>query len=413
MSVRIAIIQFPGSNCERETRLAVLRAGMEPHDFLWNEPSHLLATFEGFIIVGGFSYEDRGRAGIIAAFDPLLQYLKLENAKGKPILGICNGAQILVEAGFVPGLAENALGLALTDNKQIQNNKIVGTGYYNAWVHMKLGAHYQRNAFTKYLTTQSILRVPIAHGEGRFVIPPALLMEMQANGQTLFQYCDVEGRVDSEFPINPNGSVFNLAAISNKAGNVLAMMPHPERTPIGDPIFLAMRDTILENKITEVKPMHYTVREVLPAPYILPKGHHELFIELNITDNAELTVNQVLKRVGVQTKLKRFIHWEINCDSELILQQLKSTELLYNPRKETLVPKPQGPLLLVRAKEDQKGQETLQILKQHFAINGVKIISQSIAWELGEESQTLNADILHILKSNLLCNPFAYDCFYY
>src|SRR5579872_7303913 len=100
----IAIIQFPGSNCERETMLAVRRAGMTPVEFLWNESPLKLREMHGYIIVGGFSYEDRSRAGIIAALDPIMQELAAQSELGKPILGICNGAQVLVETGLVPGL---------------------------------------------------------------------------------------------------------------------------------------------------------------------------------------------------------------------------------------------------------------------------------------------------------------------
>src|SRR5215208_2855516 len=100
--MKIAIIQFPGSNCERETILAVKRAGMDPVEFLWNESTDRLAAMDGYIIVGGFSYEDRSRAGIIAALDPVMHELTIQSESGKPILGICNGAQILVETGLVP-----------------------------------------------------------------------------------------------------------------------------------------------------------------------------------------------------------------------------------------------------------------------------------------------------------------------
>src|SRR3990167_7643022 len=101
--MRIGIIQFPGSNCERETMLAVKRAGMEPVEFLWNESHEKLRSLAGYIIVGGFSYEDRSRAGIIAALDTIISVLREQSEYGKPILGICNGAQILVETGLVPG----------------------------------------------------------------------------------------------------------------------------------------------------------------------------------------------------------------------------------------------------------------------------------------------------------------------
>ena len=100
----IAIVQFPGSNTERETSMACKRVRLNPIDFLWNEKKASLSDFDGYIIIGGFSYEDRSRAGILAALDPIIEMIKLESEKGKPVLGICNGAQILVESGLVPGI---------------------------------------------------------------------------------------------------------------------------------------------------------------------------------------------------------------------------------------------------------------------------------------------------------------------
>ena len=122
---KIGIVQFPGSNTERETFMACRRAGMEPIEVLWNCSNDILGTMDGYIIVGGFSYEDRSRAGVIAALDPIMQQIEIESNKGKPILGICNGAQILVESGLVPGLKNNVSGIALTDNKRIINVKAV------------------------------------------------------------------------------------------------------------------------------------------------------------------------------------------------------------------------------------------------------------------------------------------------
>ena len=156
----IAIIQFPGSNCERETILAVKRAGMVPVEFLWNENIEKLVVCDGYVIVGGFSYEDRSRAGALAALDPIMQVLKAQSELGKPILGICNGAQILVEAGLVPGLEHYAVNIALTDNKRIKQGKVVGSGFYNAWVNLKRSNHHQENnAFTRYLTSETILKM--------------------------------------------------------------------------------------------------------------------------------------------------------------------------------------------------------------------------------------------------------------
>ncbi|WP_131796042.1 phosphoribosylformylglycinamidine synthase I, partial [Legionella lansingensis] len=270
--IRIGLIQFPGSNCERETALAVKRAGMEPIEFLWNEDLQKLHTLDGYILVGGFSYEDRSRAGIIAALDPVIKEIKAQSATGKPVLGICNGAQILVESGMVPGLNQADMTIALAENKRVSEGKILGKGFYNAWVNMRLNNHGQPNAFTRHLTPQDIINLPVAHGEGRFVMPEALFKMITEQDLNLFQYCDSQGEIVENFPINPNGSMGNIAAIINKAGNVLSMMPHPERTMSGDPIFASMRDYIVEKKNINIQSTQVSIPSHKPVSslYISP-----------------------------------------------------------------------------------------------------------------------------------------------
>ncbi|MBT4177525.1 MAG: phosphoribosylformylglycinamidine synthase I, partial [Candidatus Marinimicrobia bacterium] len=213
--MNIAIIQFPGSNTERETLMACRRVGLNPIEFLWNEPAENLSNFDGYIIVGGFAYEDRSRAGVIAALDPIMKQIKIEAESGKPVLGICNGAQILVESGLVPGLENHRVGMALTDNKRVKGGHVLGVGYYNTWANLQLTASTGRCAFTRKLKTGEWINVPLAHGEGRFIIPDELLEKMIENEQTVFRYCDDEGIISDEFPTNPNGSMFNLAAVCN------------------------------------------------------------------------------------------------------------------------------------------------------------------------------------------------------
>lgn len=413
--MRIGIIQFPGSNCERETSLAVKRAGMEPVEFLWNESHDKLRALDGYIIVGGFSYEDRSRAGIIAALDPVMLELKTQSEQGKPIFGICNGAQILVETGLVPGLENNKLGMVLTDNKRIAQNKILGTGYYNNWIHMRLSEDYQRNAFTRHLSSKSILHVPVAHAEGRFVISPALLQEILIQGLNVFQYCDAKGEIIDEFPVNPNGSVANIAAVSNKAGNVLAMMPHPERTTNGDALFISMRDYIADGKTQTLEPLSYYPRRPEFKNYQLPNNRYECLVELVITDNQALTVQNTLRRLNMPVRVRRFIHWEIQCDDEKTIEQIKQSGVLFNPRKENevkVLPK-QAATYLVQAKDDLNGMQKVQTLKDHFNIQGLSDIKQGVVWQFSAENANMTALSDHILLTNIIFNPYAHECYQY
>ena len=410
--MKIAIIQFPGSNCERETMLAVKRAGMTPVEFLWNQDQNQLTEFDGYIIVGGFSYEDRSRAGAIAALDPIMNIIKQQSDLGKPILGICNGAQILVETGLVPGTEDNKLALALTDNKRVKQDKVLGTGYYNAWVNMRLSDSYQQNAFTRYLTPEKILNVPVAHGEGRFVIPPGLLAEMQENGLNLFQYCNEQGKIIDEFPVNPNGSINNIAAISNKAGNVMAMMPHPERTTNGDAIFQSMRDYIAKGHKQTVSPLGYYPRAYEITKY-KPQSQ-ELVIDLIITDNQAKSVENALNHLGIPVNIKRLVHWEITCGSPETIEKIKASGVLFNDRKEMVI-KPQEvnnasqKTFLVRAKEDMLGQQKLQMLKDHFGIDDVQEIRHSVLWQVAAPDNLIN----QVINSHILFNPYAHDCYHY
>lgn len=416
--MRIGIIQFPGSNCERETILAVKRAGMEPIEFLWNEAHEKLQTMAGYVIVGGFSYEDRSRAGIIAALDPVMQEIARQSELGKPVLGICNGAQILVETGLVPGLENNKIGMVLTENKRIANGKILGTGYYNAWVNMRLSDQYQRNAFTRYLTPKDILHVPVAHGEGRFLMTDALLSEIEHQGLNVFQYCDAEGNIIDSFPVNPNGTLRNIAAISNKAGNVMAMMPHPERTVKGDPLFHSMRDYIAEARSEKTVPLYYYPRQATLPVYQKPAAHHECIVELMITDNQALTVQNTLRQFGLPVSVKRQTHWEIECENPAILQKVKQSGVLYNERKElemTSAPltSPTSALFLVRSREDVVGQQKLQILQDHFSITGVNRIQHGVLWQFTCENANISDLITQILQTNIISNPYAHDCYSY
>jgi phosphoribosylformylglycinamidine synthase subunit PurQ / glutaminase len=419
--IRIGLIQFPGSNCERETALAVKRASMTPIEFLWNEPLEKLSSMDGYILVGGFSYEDRSRAGIIAALDPVIQTLRVESAKGKPLLGICNGAQILVEAGLVPGLDNNNLPMALTENKRIVDGKIVATGFYNTWVNLCLTANPKNNAFTRHLSPNNPLYLPIAHAEGRFLLPEQLLIELEKQGLIPLRYCDGEAKIVDNFPINPNGSVSNIAAITNKAGNVMAIMPHPERTSNGDPIFTSMRAYISE---AYHKELSFSTPPSIryPKPLIRKKipGSHLCLVKLIITDNQALTVQKTLRRLGFPVTVTRCEHWEIVCDSKEIVEFIKKTGLLYSERKEREVSISEGWALdqqslsyLVRAKEDLKGRQALQTLEAHYAVSQVKNIDHGVVWQFSSDQVNISDLIDNILLTNIIGNQYAHEYYHY
>tara|TARA_Y100000310_G_C20685785_1_gene818870 strand:+ start:718 stop:1518 length:801 start_codon:yes stop_codon:yes gene_type:complete len=220
--IKIAVILFPGINMEEEMIKVSVASGMEAEIVRWNQHQKL-ENYDGFIIGGGFSYQDRIRAGVIAAKDPLLVELKKQSKKGKPILGVCNGCQILVESGLIPGLKDEVeIALAPNINPDI-------SGYYNVWTNLKTISI--NSAFSNILDEDEIIQAPIAHGEGRFTTSnKSLITELEKNNQIIFKYSNEEGEIIDEFPTNPNGSISNIAGISNKEGNVVAMMPHPERS---------------------------------------------------------------------------------------------------------------------------------------------------------------------------------------
>ena len=219
---KIAVLYFPGNNCEEETRDRCIDAGMDAKIIRWNSREDL-RNYDGYIIPGGFSYEDRVRSGIIAAKEKIMESVREEVKSGKPLLGICNGAQILVETGLIPGLKDR-VDMALAPNV----NPFV-SGYYCEWVYIR-NSNEKNTAFNRTYKKDEILQVPIAHGEGRFTTKDAsLIKQLEKNKQIIFQYCDKDGKIIDKYPINPNGAMLNIAAISNKDGNIMAIMPHPER----------------------------------------------------------------------------------------------------------------------------------------------------------------------------------------
>ena len=206
--MNFAVLQFPASNCDQDA-LHVLKDVLgQSARFIWHKENSL-SGIDAVIIPGGFSYGDYLRTGAIARFSPIMEAVRTFAGKGGPVLGICNGFQILCEAGLLPG--------ALIRNRSLQ--------FRCEHVFIKTGNN--DSPFTNKIPPGKILRVPIAHGEGCFFADEATLEKLKANGQILWQYVDMKGEITES--ANPNGSLCNIAGIGNEAGNVAGLMPHPER----------------------------------------------------------------------------------------------------------------------------------------------------------------------------------------
>lgn len=219
MSRRIAVLVFPGTNSEEETLHLLRDCGGDAHLVQWSHAS-MLAGFDAYVLPGGFAYEDRVRAGAIAAHDAMMDHVIAGAEEGKLVLGICNGAQILLEAGLVPGTGRiRRPTAAFTRNAQ---------GHFVCtYVHVKLAVDPARSPITAGLERGALVPAWTSNGEGRLAAPDEHLKELKDGDHIAFVYAHEDGRID-EAAI-PNGSALGVAGLLNRAGNVLAIMPHPER----------------------------------------------------------------------------------------------------------------------------------------------------------------------------------------
>jgi phosphoribosylformylglycinamidine synthase subunit PurQ / glutaminase len=206
--MKFGVVQFPGSNCDWDTFHALRDIMKRPTVMLWHK-DHDLQGVDCVVLPGGFSYGDYLRSGAIARFSPLMQEVKAFARRGGRLLGICNGFQILLELGLLPG--------AMLRNKNLK--------FLCQHVHIRV--ENARTDFTRAARKGQVLRIPIAHFDGNYYAPPRVLRDLEANGQVVFRYCDADGNVTPE--ANVNGSLRNIAGVRNEAGNVLGLMPHPER----------------------------------------------------------------------------------------------------------------------------------------------------------------------------------------
>ena len=205
--MKVAVVVFPGTNCEHDVVHALDLIGLEPELVFHRETD--LAGFDAVVLPGGFAHGDYLRTGAIARFSPIMGAVTDMAVTGAPVIGICNGFQVLCEAGLLPG--------ALVANRDL--------AFICRPVHLRVDS--ARSALTTGAASGDVLHIPLNSYEGNYVASPETIRDMEANSQILLRYCDASGNVVDD--ANPNGSTDNIAGVSNAAGNVAGLMPHPER----------------------------------------------------------------------------------------------------------------------------------------------------------------------------------------
>jgi len=206
--MKFGVVVFPGSNCDQDCFYVIKDVLNQPVEYIWHKEAKV-SGFDCIVLPGGFSYGDYLRTGAVARFSPVMNAVKEFAEKGGLVIGICNGFQILLEAGLLLG--------AMLRNKNLR--------FICEYVYLKVEEN--NNSFTNLCEKKQVLKIPIAHNEGNYYIDKNGLEELKKNKQIVFRYCSPSGEVKEEF--NPNGAMENIAGIINKQGNVLGMMPHPER----------------------------------------------------------------------------------------------------------------------------------------------------------------------------------------
>ena len=226
--MKAAVIVFPGSNCDRDVAVALEQSTGKPTTMVWHQDT-TVPDVDLIVVPGGFSYGDYLRCGAMAAHSPVMQEVKRRAEKGTRVLAVCNGFQIVTEAGLLPGV--------LMRNKDLR--------FICRDVHLKV--EDSQSAFTAKYEKGEVIRIPIAHAEGNYFADAETLKQVEGNGQVAFRYCSPEGEITDA--ANPNGSQNNIAGIFNKSRTVLGMMPHPERladAQLGGTDGRAMFDALVE-----------------------------------------------------------------------------------------------------------------------------------------------------------------------
>jgi phosphoribosylformylglycinamidine synthase subunit PurQ / glutaminase len=227
--MKFAVVVFPGSNCDHDAYHAASHVLGQQAEFIWHKDTDLKGA-DAVILPGGFAHGDYLRTGAMARFSPIMREVQSFAARGGPVLGICNGFQVLLEAGMLPG--------AMLRNKDLKF----------LCQHVYVRVEQTDTPFTSSCRRGQVLRIPIAHGEGNYFAEPEVIAKLEANRQIVFRYTDAEGTVTSEG--NPNGSAAAIAGLCNERRNVVGLMPHPERAcepALGSADGLVILDSVVQS----------------------------------------------------------------------------------------------------------------------------------------------------------------------
>jgi phosphoribosylformylglycinamidine synthase len=411
--MKAIVIAFPGNNCENETRRACLRNGFDTEILRWNEIEEFKNSNPDLILLpGGFSFEDRGRSGAIAAREPIFEIIRDFAKKGKIILGICNGAQMVVESGLIP-VRKNPIPFALAKN--VRRNKagqVLGTGFYNEWIWC--APENKETAFTKFLK-KNVLKLPIAHGEGRFCSCDKNANSSLKSGKNVaFRYCDEQGNISEEFPITPNGSIFATTAITNSEGTIMAIMPHPERyfeISDGDDILQSIKVWIEKKCSPSSVEIGDFSQMATPEIKTFQKLPEAIYFEkkLIITDNENFSIQATTSNItGTNVKTEKTILFEITGEN-LSAEAIANSGLVFNSSKEfCIVPPAQSSdnkFAVAEFDNDEAknlAEKLSELLNKKIEVRIFKI------WDFANTDQKA---VIDVLQNRLLANPNSAEVF--
>ncbi|MFA5995181.1 MAG: phosphoribosylformylglycinamidine synthase subunit PurQ [Patescibacteria group bacterium] len=411
---QIAIIHFPGTTGVAEIERAANSVGLATQRVLWHEVNKL-DNAAAIILPAGFSYGDRIRPGVIAARSLIMQKIKQLAQQGKPVLGIGNGCQILIEAGLLPGVTQQALAGATALNVRKQGQDVLGVGLYHEAVYIKMVTPAVRTVFTNGLTQNIVLAARVADGAGRFLFPETLLTELEHNHQIVFKYCVANGTITNEFPANPNGAIESIAGICNPAGNILGYIPEIEREETGTVLMAGLRKSLEQNFVPVAQSLHWQSGTALIKRYQAATTSLDIYVTAPQLVNQAAMAEQVLQQLGYNVTITCKGYWEIwhnanEATLPTLTTQLVKTNLLVNATQEQYELKwqaaPDTVNVLVRDINDYTGKLVTQKLHLNNVLKGT-------IWELHIPASSITERMniaANILQTYLLYNPYSQDC---